>query len=87
MGNLLETGAKWLADQVKTHASMDVVYARDLEQVPVQAMIGRTEFEIDDGSGIVERFESRDFLIHPGDLAMIQMGENLAARIARIIEA
>jgi hypothetical protein len=70
LGNLLETGAVWLADQVKTHASMDVVYARDLEQVPLQAMIGRTEFEIDDGSGIVERFESRDFLIQADDLVL-----------------
>ena len=70
MGNLLENGAAWLADQMKTHASVAVAYVRGLEQVPVQATIGKTEFEIDDGTGIVERFQSRDYLIHVADLVL-----------------
>ena len=70
MGNMLENGDAWLADQLKTHASMEVTFVRDLEQVLVQATIGKTEFEIDDGSGIVERFQSRDYLIHAADLVL-----------------
>jgi hypothetical protein len=70
LGNLLETGAAWLADQLKANASTEVIYFRDVEQVPIQATIGKTEFEIDDGSGIVERFQSRDYLIQAADLVL-----------------
>jgi hypothetical protein len=68
--NLLEIGSSWLADQLKTHASADVVYERGAEQVLVKATIGKTEFEIDDGSGVIERFQSRDYLIHAADLVL-----------------
>jgi len=68
--NLLQIGASWLADQMKTHASIDVTYERGAEQVPVKATVGKTEFEIDDGSGVIERFQSRDYLIHAADLVL-----------------
>lgn len=70
MANLLESGAEWLANQLKTHASSDVVYVRGVDQVPVKATIGKTEFEIDDGSGVIVRIQSRDFLIHAADLVL-----------------
>jgi len=70
MPNLLEQGAGWLADQLKTHASTEVVYQRGADQVAVQATIGKTEFEIDDGSGVIQRFESRDYLIQTADLKL-----------------
>jgi len=70
VANLLEAGAEWLANQLKTHASSDVVYVRGGDQVPVKATIGKTEFEIDDGSGVVVRIQSRDFLIHTADLVL-----------------
>ena len=70
MTNLLQTGSSWLADQMKTHASVDVVYERGVEQVPVKATIGKTEFELDDGSGVVVRIQSRDYLIHTADLQL-----------------
>jgi hypothetical protein len=68
--NLLQTGSSWLADQMKTHASVDVVYERGVEQVPVKATIGKTEFELDDGSGVVVRIQSRDYLIPAADLQL-----------------
>ena len=68
MANLLEQGTAWLADQLKTHASSTVVYQRGAQQVSVSATIGKTEFEIDDGSGVLQRVESRDYLIQPADL-------------------
>ena len=70
MTNLLQTGSSWLADQMKTHASVDVVYERGAEQVPLKATIGKTEFELDDGSGVVVRIQSRDYLIHAADLQL-----------------
>jgi hypothetical protein len=68
MANLFEQGAAWLADQLKTHASVQVVYQRGALQITVQATIGKTEFEIDNGSGIIQRFQSRDYLIQTADL-------------------
>ena len=70
MTNLLQTGSSWLADQMKTHASVDVVYERGAEQVPLKATIGKTEFELDDGSGVVVRIQSRDYLLHAADLQL-----------------
>ncbi len=45
-----------------------MIYVRGAEQVPVKATIGKTEFELDDGSGVIVRIQSRDFLIHAADL-------------------
>ena len=70
MTNLSETAASWLADQLKSHASSDVIYQRDGEQISIKATIGKTEFEIDDGSGILQRIQSRDFLIQAADLVL-----------------
>lgn len=70
MPNLFQTGSAWLADQMKTHASVDVLYERGAEQVPVKATIGKTEFELDDGSGVVVRIQSRDYLIQAADLVL-----------------
>ena len=70
MGNLLQTGSEWLADQLKAHASAGVVFVRGLDQVTVLATVGRTEFEIDDGSGIVQRIQSRDYLIQAADIVI-----------------
>ncbi len=63
MANLLEQGAAWLAGQLQTHASTRIEYQRDNDAVILQATIGKTEFEIDDGSGVLQRVESRDYLV------------------------
>lgn len=70
MANLFESGAAWLAGQLKTHAAVDVIYVRGIESVPVKATIGKTEFEVDDGSGVILRIQSRDYLIHAADLQL-----------------
>ena len=79
MVNMLEHGAAWLADQLKTHASTEVVYQRGADQVTVNATIGKTEFEIDDGSGLIQRVQSRDYLIQAVDL---QLGGSPALPVA-----
>src|SRR5262245_38314125 len=71
MADLLQTGSDWLADQLKTHASRQVVYRRGPQQVAVQATIGRTLLKLDDGYGGVRmEWTDRDFLIHAADLVL-----------------
>ena len=38
--------------------------------VVVEATIGKTEFEVEDGAGVIERVVSRDYLIHTADLLL-----------------
>ena len=47
-----------------------VEYCRGAESVSVQATIGRTVFEVDDASGLLEKWESRDFLIAAAELVL-----------------
>ena len=71
MPDLLQTGSDWLADQLKTHASRQVVYRRGALQVAVQATVGRTLLKLDDGYGGVRmEWTDRDFLVHASDLVL-----------------
>jgi hypothetical protein len=71
MPDLLQTGSDWLADQLKTHAARQVVYRRGLQQIVVQATVGRTLLKLDDGYGGVRmEWTDRDFLIHAADLVL-----------------
>ena len=70
MADLLEQGSTWLEEQRVQHMSQSVTYHRGVDSVAVQATIGRTVFEVDDGTGILEKIESRDFLIQTTDLVL-----------------
>ena len=71
VSDLFERGAAWLADQLKTHASVAVIYQRDAEQVAVRATVGRTLLKLDDGEGgVVLVWTDRDFLISAADLIL-----------------
>jgi hypothetical protein len=70
LADLLETGSNWLQSQRKQHASREVTYRRGVDSVPVQATVGRTVFEQDDGSGVIVRTEVRDYLIDTADLVL-----------------
>ena len=70
MADLLEWGSAWLDGQRKTHLSRPVTYQRGAESVEVQATVGRTVFELADAYGVVERTESRDFLVLAADLVL-----------------
>ncbi len=71
MADLLETGSNWLEDQRTKHATRSVSYQRGADSVLLQATIGRTVFEIDNGHGVLERIESRDFLVLAVDLVLL----------------
>ena len=70
MADLLEAGSNWLQGQRKKHATREVTYRRGVDSVPVQATVGRTLFEQDDGSGAIVRTEVRDYLIDTADLVL-----------------
>ena len=62
MADMLEQASNWLEDQRTEHTSRTVTYERGAATVALVASIGRTIFEVDNGFGVVERTESRDFL-------------------------
>ncbi|MCP4594508.1 MAG: hypothetical protein GY842_27570 [bacterium] len=70
MGDLLEQGATWLEDQRTHHMSRTVTYQRGADSVELAATIGRTEFEQADEYGVIQRTESRDFLVKTADLVL-----------------
>ena len=70
MGDLLEQGATWLDDQRHQHMTRAVTYVRGTSSVGVQSTIGRTVFEQVDEYGIVQKTETRDFLICTADLVL-----------------
>ena len=70
MADLLESASNWLENQRTAHRTVSINYARGVDAVDVPATIGRTQFEIDNGYGVIERTESRDFLVLTEDLVL-----------------
>jgi hypothetical protein len=70
VADLLKQASAWLDGMRKAHLSGAVTYSRGKRSVEVQATIGRTVFETADAYGVVERSESRDFLILAADLVL-----------------
>jgi hypothetical protein len=70
MADLLANASAWLEQQRMLHLSRSVTYQRGAQSVPVLATIGKTAFEIDDGFGVLQRIESRDFLVLAADLVL-----------------
>jgi len=48
-----------------------VTYERGADNVDLAATIGRTIFEVDNGHGVLERIESRDYLALATDLVLV----------------
>ena len=55
MSDLLQRGQAWLSDKLTKHASRLVTYQRDELSVELAATIGKSEYEQDDGEGIISR--------------------------------
>ncbi|MFA6134565.1 MAG: hypothetical protein WC869_11175 [Phycisphaerae bacterium] len=70
MANLLEQAAGWLDRMRTAHLSRNVTYCRGAGSVQVAATVGRTVFEVENAYGIVEKAESRDFLVSAASLVM-----------------
>lgn len=63
----LRTGAAWLADQLNASAAVNVIYRRGATSHTVKATLAQTLFESADTGGVVEQWQSRDFIFRTGD--------------------
>lgn len=70
MSNLFRKASEWLSDQRHQFATSLVAYRRGERSVELAATIGRTEYQQDDGYGIVIRAEARDYIVRACDLAL-----------------
>lgn len=68
MPDMLASGAAWLADQLAAGASRSVLYYRGTNYGSIQATLGTSRFEAQGTSGVVESWESRDFIVKAGVL-------------------
>jgi hypothetical protein len=66
--DMLRTGAAWLAGQLKAAASTNCAYKRGGSTAQFSATIGKSMFESADQNGVVEQWESRDYLVKTADL-------------------
>ena len=65
---MLADGVAWLSDQLKAAAGRVVTYQRGSSTADVTATIGRSQFQSQNQSGVMEVWESRDYLIPKADL-------------------
>jgi hypothetical protein len=82
VADLLDAGFAWLERQRRRFMSQEVLYRRGAVAVTAQATVGKTTFEVVTAGGILERIESRDFLITAADLAVL----GLPQRGDRVVE-
>lgn len=68
--DLLERGNSFLDEQRHKHMTRTVTYQRGASSVELQATLGETTFEQADEYGIVQKIESRDFLLRTADLVL-----------------
>lgn len=70
MADLLATGAAWLGDQLKAHASRTVTYTRGADSVELLASGGEVRRETVDAAGMVAVAETRDWTFNAADLVL-----------------
>lgn len=68
MPDMLASGAAWLADQLSAGAARSVRYQRGADFGSVLAVVGTSRFESQGTSGVIETWESRDFIVKTGSL-------------------
>lgn len=68
MGDLLRRGLSMMHAVRKASMAQEVVYVHGNERITLSATIGRTVYDEVDESGVVSRYEARDFLVDESDL-------------------
>ena len=77
---MLADASSWLTDKLKEHAASQVEYRRDAVTFAVQAVFGKTDYEVQDESGLKVGGFVCDFLIVPADLPWDpEVGDVIAA--------
>jgi hypothetical protein len=70
VADILEGASAWLDAQRLKFMSRVVGYHRGEDSVQVRATIGKSVFEVDSGFAVLERIESRDYLVPAADLVL-----------------
>ena len=73
MANMMAEGFAWHAAQQKAHCSREVTYTRGVNSVTLSVVDGAREFEADDGSGVIDRYEVRDYIFPAADLIIASL--------------
>jgi len=80
MPNLLQQGSQWLADTLKASAASEVEYRRDAEAFSVHAVFSKTDYELQDESGLTIGGFACDFIVAAADLPWDpEIGDVIAA--------
>ena len=78
---MLRTGAAWLTDRLAESAAVSCTYVRGATETPIIATVGRSTFDAANQSGVIEQWESRDYIVKVGTLPYAE-----PARGDRIVE-
>lgn len=70
MTDLFAVAAQWLETNRRNFCASVVTYCRGELTASLPATIGKTTFEVENTFGVMERFESRDFIILASDLLL-----------------
>ena len=81
MADMLSAGAAWLTSQLSAAAGTVVTYRRGGDEAEIVATIGRSDFEAANQAGVIENWESRDYLVA---ISVLPFGEPI--RGDRIVE-
>lgn len=66
----MSRGAAWLSSQMASASGKTVRYARASNFVILNAVVGRTTFDVQDSDGMIVKWTSRDFLIEASALVL-----------------
>lgn len=85
MTDMLEKGLAWLDAMNAKFRGTPVIYRRGGAEIEIIATIGRSNFELADEAGIIENYETRDFLVSAS--ALLLEGQPFLPRAGdRIVE-
>lgn len=68
MADMLASGAAWLASRLKSAAGRTITYQRGGSSADLTAAIGRSEWQSQNSQGVIESWQSRDYLVGYSDL-------------------
>lgn len=84
MADLLESGARFIANTMNVQFARDVTYVRGQDSTVLKATPSRSTFEVESEAGIM-RVVTRDWIVRVCDLVLMS-GRTLPERGDRIIE-
>lgn len=70
MADLRAKGSAFLAQQLRKHAGVDIIYARGDSSTSPRARRGRSTFDVPDLQGMIVHTETDDFFIDVADLEL-----------------